>query len=272
MKLILCDRRANAPVPGEPGAKAPVLSDQEKKIAAVVADFRGNPAVFGVEIGDEPSPANLDTFLTCARLTKAAAPEWHPFINHLPYYSPGLEKATKYPTWSDVMDLLAKAAKEGNLDLLCYDCYAQMLEDPLGIEIYYGNLRLFREGARRTGLPFWNTVLSVPHFVYRAPSYDDLRAMATSSFASSPLASPSTPRPSRVAPSSHPMTWSPSSPSTIRGTWTKRASAITPWILDIRCCWASSPTSPPRSRPRPLARIHGLCFLSQQRLKTTGAQ
>jgi hypothetical protein len=85
MKLILCDRRANAPVSDEPGAKALALSDQEKKIASVAADFYGNPAVFGVEIGDEPSPANLDTFLACARHTKAAAPEWHPFINHLPY-------------------------------------------------------------------------------------------------------------------------------------------------------------------------------------------
>ena len=184
MKVILCDRRANAPVPDEPGAKVPVLQDQEKKIASVVADFYGNPAVFGVEIGDEPSPANLDAFLTSARLTKAAAPEWHPFINHLPYYSPGLEKATKHPMWSDIMDLFAKAAKEGNLDLLCYDCYAQMLEDPLGVEIYYGNLRLFREGSRRTGLPFWNTVLSVPHFVYRAPSYDDLRWQFNTSLAS----------------------------------------------------------------------------------------
>ena len=184
IKLILCDPRTYAPVPDEPGAKADVPPDQEKKIAAAVADFRGDSAVFGIEIGDEPSPANLDAFDTCARLAKAAAPEWHPFINHLPYYAPGMEKATKYPRWSDVMDLLTKAAKEGDLDLLCYDCYTQMLEDPLGVEIYYGNLRLFREASRRTGLPFWNTLLSVPHFTYRAPSYDDLRWQFNTSLAS----------------------------------------------------------------------------------------
>jgi hypothetical protein len=44
-----------------------------------------------------------------------------------------------------------------------------------GWENYFENLRLYREAALRNGVPFWNTVLSVGHFAYRCPSFDELR-------------------------------------------------------------------------------------------------
>jgi hypothetical protein len=171
LKLILCDPRASGPHHGDATSSVPVPPDQEKKIAAALADFRSSPAVFGFHIGDEPNRFNNDAYFETYRLTKEAAPQLHPFLNLLPYW-PGAEDRVGYPIWADYLDA---AVKQGNLDFLCYDCYAQMNAGTGGWDRYFENLRLYREAAWRNGVPFWTTLLSVGHFRYRCPSYDDLR-------------------------------------------------------------------------------------------------
>jgi len=66
-------------------------------------------------------------------------------------------------------------AKEANLDMFSYDCYAQMKEEDAGVEQYFANLYTFSKASLAAGIPLWNTVLSVGHFKYRCPSEDDLR-------------------------------------------------------------------------------------------------
>ena len=74
-----------------------------------------------------------------------------------------------YENWSDYLDAVVRKA---DVDFLCYDCYRQMKGQ---IDGYFRNLRFFREAAWRNGVPFWTTLLSVGHFRYRCPSYDDIR-------------------------------------------------------------------------------------------------
>jgi len=184
MKLILCDPRTYGPRASADGKEVPVPKDQAEKIAAAVKDFRTEPAVFGFEVGDEPDVPAMNAFLGSYRLTKEAAPQWHPFANFLPYYGPGLEKSTTYPTWADYLNFAGTYFAPAKLDFLCYDCYTQMLSDPLGVDIYFGNLRLYREMAWQAGMPFWTTLLAVGHFDYRCPSYDDLRWQFNTALAS----------------------------------------------------------------------------------------
>jgi hypothetical protein len=92
-------------------------------------------------------------------------------MNFLPWY-PGVSERVGYDTWPEYLDA---AVAKADLDFLCWDCYAQMNPGLSGWDMYYKNLRLYREAAWRHGIPFWNTVLSVGHFNYRCPSFNDLR-------------------------------------------------------------------------------------------------
>jgi len=162
MKLILCDPRTYAP--------QTVSEDHKKQIAAALAEFKDSPGFFGFHIGDEPG-ANSNDFFKAYRMTKEAAPRFHPFANLLPYW-PGAEKHVGYPSWPEYLDA---AVQKGKMDFLCWDCYAQMNPGISGWNMYYENLRLYREAAWRNGVPFWTTILSVGHFRYRCPNYDELR-------------------------------------------------------------------------------------------------
>ncbi len=171
MKLILVDPRTHGPYPETPGQPAAVPPDYAERVAAAMADLGGHPAVFGHHIGDEPGVNENDAWFECYRITKEAAPNLHPFMNLLPWYG-GAEGRVGYASWPEYLDAVAQRA---GVDFLCYDCYSQMNPDARGWDMYFQNLRYYREAAARNGIPFWNTVLSVGHFHYRCPNYDELR-------------------------------------------------------------------------------------------------
>ncbi len=171
MKLILVDPRTHGPRPPAPDQPAVVAPEYAARVAEAMADLGAHPAVFGHHIGDEPGEFENDAWFECYRITKDAAPNLHPFLNLLPWYG-GAEGRVGYPGWPEYLDAVAQRA---GVDFLCYDCYAQMNPDDRGWDMYFQNLRYYREAAVRNGVPFWNTVLSVGHFHYRCPNYDELR-------------------------------------------------------------------------------------------------
>lgn len=170
MKLILCDPRCNAHWV-EDGGKLVVPGDYPDRVREAVAEFGRHPALFGFHVGDEPDAAMKDAFFQCYRIQKGIAPHLHPFANLLPHF-PGIEERAGTDTWPNYLD---QFARDANADLVSYDCYAQMNPGQAGWEDYFRNLRLYREASLRNGIPFWNTILSVGHFAYRCPNYDELR-------------------------------------------------------------------------------------------------
>ena len=84
-------------------------------------------------------------------------------------------------TWPNYLD---EFCQKSNADLLSYDCYSQMGPGEKGWENYFENLRLYREAALRNGIPFWNSILSVGHFAYRSPNFDELRWQFNTTIAS----------------------------------------------------------------------------------------
>jgi len=166
MKLIVCDRRGYAK--SDAADVAPGYADG---VRAAVKDFGSHPALFGFHVGDEPDKALKAAFFESYRIQKEVAPGLHPFANLLPYW-PGAERAVGARSWAEYLD---DYVKRSHADLLSYDCYAQMNPGTEGQQMYYRNLRLYREAAVRNGVPFWNTILSVGHFRYRVPSLDDIR-------------------------------------------------------------------------------------------------
>jgi hypothetical protein len=170
MKLILCDPRGYAKK-GPGGERGLIPAGYAAGIKAAVADFGHHPALFGFHVGDEPDADVKLAFFECYRVQKQIAPKLHPFANLLPWW-PGAQKRAGTDTWPNYLD---EFVRKSNADLISYDHYAQMNPGERGWHGYYENLRLYREASVRNGVPFWNTILSVGHFRYRCPNFDEIR-------------------------------------------------------------------------------------------------
>ncbi|MHC4563632.1 MAG: hypothetical protein ACYS8X_12780 [Planctomycetota bacterium] len=138
-----------------------------------IDDFARHPAYFGYQAADEPNGKGARALFEAIGRQQAAVSDVpvRPFINLGPS-QPGNEGFIGVEKYSDYVD---GAAGVGKVDFLSFDCYYQMNPGQGGWDIYYTNLREMREGGQRHGVPFWATLLSVGHFHYRVPSYDDLR-------------------------------------------------------------------------------------------------
>ena len=139
--------------------------------ARAVAQLGDHPAVFGFNVGDEPTKEDFPHLCRAMRIQKEIAPHLTPFANLMNCH-PGCEKLTGYLDWAGYLD--AYVAESG-AELLCYDCYSHMNPGTEGWDHYFLNLRLFHEAAQRHDLPYWTTLLSASHWRFRPPSEDDFR-------------------------------------------------------------------------------------------------
>jgi hypothetical protein len=171
IKVIVCDPRTRA--------RNPLPENFAEQVRAVAADFAGHPATFGFHILDEPGEELFQPVCDAVRTAKSAAPHLQPFVNLLPWY-PGVASRVGYNNWQTYLD---DFLERSGMEFLCYDCYAQMNPAKAGWPMYFGNLREYGDAARRNGVPFWNTILSVGHFHYRCPSEDDIRWQFNTSIA-----------------------------------------------------------------------------------------
>ncbi len=171
IKVIVCDPRTRA--------RNPLPDDFATRARAAVADFGNHPATFGFHILDEPNQELFQPVCDAVRTVKAAAPNLHPFVNLLPWYV-GAARDLGHDNWETYLD---EFLKRSGMEFLCYDCYFQMNPGKSGWPMYFGSLRQYGDAARRNGVPFWNTILSVGHFHYRCPSEDDIRWQFNTSIA-----------------------------------------------------------------------------------------
>ncbi len=164
MKMIVWDGRAA----GVPEREA----EFRENFAGALADFGGHPATFGFMVGDEPDAARAPAFCFTSRLQREMAPGLTPVSNLFPWWWPEaaalVGAADGWPAYLDRM------IADADMKLLCYDHYAQLV-DQAGVEGYYANLKLYRDAAMRRRIPFWTTLGSVGHWRYRVPGRNDIR-------------------------------------------------------------------------------------------------
>ena len=176
IRMILCDHRARwTGATDDPEA-------YEARFRSAYEDFGRHPAAFGFHVGDEPT--NDKAFADCCaahRIQQKVAPGLTPHLNFLPYWEGQEESILKAPTFTD---WARRMVKDADLQILCYDCYAQMNPEEDGTHMYFTNLRKFMEAADATGITPWTTLLSVGHFRYRCPNEDDLRWQLNTAVAS----------------------------------------------------------------------------------------
>jgi hypothetical protein len=163
IKVIVCDPRTHA---------GPTLPENyAEQVNQAYRDFGNFPATFGFHVLDEPGVAEFEATCAAVRTIRQNAPLATPFVNLLPWYE-GVGERVGYDNWQTYLDdFLAKSG----MPFLCYDCYAQMNPEQQGWPTYFRNLVEYREAAKRNGVPFWTTILSVGHFHYKCPTEDDIR-------------------------------------------------------------------------------------------------
>lgn len=172
MKLIVHDERVHWNCAGR------VLKDEtpyRKYLAMAKAEWGAHPACAGFVMLDEPDHNQIKVCCKAAQLMKEVMPDKICFLNLLPWYSwigPRLGSDTYAP-------YLDRVAKESGLDMLCYDCYDQLAEGKdasAGFNIYFENLREWREFTQRNpGRRFWVTLMCLSQANRSVRSRTDLR-------------------------------------------------------------------------------------------------
>ena len=163
MKLLLWDPRCMARM--DKDGKVP--ADYAEGVKAAVKDFGKHPGLLGFFIGDEPNEEGMRACAACQRIQTEIAPHLHSVLNHEGAMGPGRgEYLDRYAQFSDA-------------DVISYDCYLQVQNPAVnrvrGIDRYYENLRIYREASLRNGIPFWNTVICIGHWMYSCPNLDEIR-------------------------------------------------------------------------------------------------
>jgi hypothetical protein len=155
--------------------------DEEEVRAAILQlreDFGLHPAVEYIFVLDEPGcqrdQIEVENTIKVSKLVKELIPEKKPFVNFAPWSNGWGSKAIGRPGVK-YQQALVDFVVQARLGAIGYDCYTQLLPDEWGKTEYYHNLKIFREVAKRTGIPFINTVLFTGHFRYREVTEDDFR-------------------------------------------------------------------------------------------------
>ncbi len=160
MKMVVQDQRLHVHLPQEP--------NWQETIQAIVYDYGTHPALYGYYVTDEPHYRYFEPLAQIVRAFQTQDAGHLPYINLYPNYaSPDQLGTIEYSTYvRRYMEIVRPP-------VLSYDHYA-LLEDG-DRPGYFANLEVIRQEALRARVPFWNIILSTPHFSYRDPSPEDLR-------------------------------------------------------------------------------------------------
>lgn len=118
------------------------LSGNDEKIKEMVADYKGNSAVSGYYITDEPDSARLESAVALMKKVKSLDPAHDAYINHLPDWA-----VNNYEN-GFLERYITKAGKE-NINYLAYDNYPYKRKQKLE-KTYFNNLEIIR----RVGLKY----------------------------------------------------------------------------------------------------------------------
>ncbi|MBO6160880.1 MAG: hypothetical protein J6O01_05310 [Bacteroidales bacterium] len=149
------------------------------------AKFEDHPAVWGIDIGDEPSCWDFPYYGKVLEKAEEVFPNQFAFINLHPYYAPGPREGG-YPVkgalgTSSYEDYIDRYCKNVPADYLSYDFY--YLQPAAGVQKAYANLRIVADACLQTGRDMWITCQVNSLDPKAWVSLGQLRFQAFSSFA-----------------------------------------------------------------------------------------
>jgi len=125
-----------------------------RNLPALVAKVGSHPAVIGYHLKDEPVAAEFPELAKAVAAVKELAPGKWPYINLFPGDG---DAYTKY-----VEDFINVTKPT----IVSYDRYV-LVGDNVFAEVFWSNLAQVRDVSRKHRLPYWNIVLTSPHWSYR---------------------------------------------------------------------------------------------------------
>jgi len=180
IQLILCDNRTRGPATNwsQFDAPATLRPDYRKQAAKAVKDFASHPATWSLFVLDEPLSGNFPAVAQACKIIRELTGEAEPYFNLMPYHAMGLHDAKwriqNQVGFEDFNEYLDYVVRESQSKMLCYDCYSQMAPEWGGRDQYFRNLSVYQRAAVRHDIPFWTITLTLGHWMYRAPTEDDL--------------------------------------------------------------------------------------------------
>ena len=133
-------------------------SNPISKYEEAAAKFEDHPAIWGIDIGDEPSALDFPYYGEVLRKVEDLFPNQFAFINLYPNYA-SVSQNTAEQTKSQLgtatyAEHIAKYCEYVPADYLSYDFYYK----GVGVELDYKNLRVVSDACRSTGRGMWVTV------------------------------------------------------------------------------------------------------------------
>ncbi|HOX55948.1 MAG TPA: hypothetical protein P5205_03290 [Candidatus Paceibacterota bacterium] len=133
-----------------------------RHLPALVDRVGKHPAVMGYHLKDEPGAHEFSELAKAVAAVKELAPGKWPYINLLP---------------GDGADYLRYV--EGFINtckptIISYDRYVLAGDNDFS-DVFWSNLAAVRDVSRKHGLPYWNIVLTAPHWSYRELTEVDVR-------------------------------------------------------------------------------------------------
>ena len=147
-----------------------------KLVKEAVKDFGSHPASFAFFVGDEPTKVNWEAAKRAVQIVQELSPI-PAFINFFPQWLGDDYEKLMGVRGEDYAQLLDEFIKETGLQFLAFDCYNCMnIKEPkAGLDMYFRNLNLFSEVAKKNHIPCWCSALCMGHWNYRTPSLHDMR-------------------------------------------------------------------------------------------------
>ena len=176
MEALLLDRRTMAPGGNwsNPAEDISLPEDYRDRAAEAVKEFVGHPAVWGIYITDEPLVGNLSAVGKACKIIRELTHEAEPYVNYLPNHlldpqgtSAGIRRHVGFEDFGAYLD---HVVSETRAAMLCYDQYCSMSEEWGGPDQWYRCLSDYQAASIRHNIPFWNIILSVGHWMYKAPN------------------------------------------------------------------------------------------------------
>ncbi|MBR6472091.1 MAG: hypothetical protein IKS83_09865, partial [Victivallales bacterium] len=139
---------------GHHAGKLQELNPIEKYLAAA-KEFQDHPAIWGIDIGDEPSALDFPYYGQVFACVAQNFPNQFPYLNLYPNYASVSENnATQTvnqlgtPTYQEHID---RYCENVPADYICYDYYLYSA----GVQRHYENLRIVANACRATGRSLW---------------------------------------------------------------------------------------------------------------------
>ena len=136
--------------------------DARGNLPALIKRVGQHPAVMGYHLKDEPGAHEFSELAKAVAMVKELAPGKWPYINLLPGDG---------DAYTGYVEGFVNTCKP---TVLSYDRYV-LVGDNEFQPVFWSNLAQFREVAMKHKLPFWNIVLTSPHWSYREITETDIR-------------------------------------------------------------------------------------------------